>query len=42
MNQKDKEGFLCISLGTLVTSLLENILAGEGVIRAGHEVTRGG
>lgn len=31
-----------MSLGTLVTSLLTNILAGESVIRAGHEVKRAG
>ena len=31
-----------MSLGTLVTSLLRNILAGESVISTGHEVIRAG
>lgn len=31
-----------MSLGTLVASLLRNILAGESVISTGHEVIRPG
>ena len=33
--KNQKEGFLSMLLGTLGASLLENILAGNGIIRAG-------
>ena len=37
-----KGGFLSMLLGTLVSSLLGNMLADKGVIRAGEGTTRGG
>ena len=33
-----KEGFLSISFGTLGASLLGNILAGKGIVRAGSDL----
>ena len=32
---KQKEGFLSMLLGTLGASLLGNLLAGKGIVRAG-------
>ena len=34
--EKQKGGFLIIFLGTLSASLLGNILAGKGIVRAGY------
>ena len=34
--KEQKGGFLSMLLGTLVTSLLENLLSGEGIVRAGY------
>ena len=34
--KEQKGGFLGILLGTLVASLLGNMLAGEGIVRAGY------
>ena len=39
---KKKGGFLNMLLGTLVTSLLGNILAGKGINRAGEGIVRAG
>ena len=33
--KEQKGGFLCMFLGTLGASLLGNILAGKGIVRAG-------
>ena len=33
--KKQKAGFLSMSLGTLGASLLRNLLAGKGIVRAG-------
>ena len=33
--KEQKEGFLSLSLGTLVTSLLVNLLTGKGIVSAG-------
>ena len=35
--KKQKGGFLSMLLGTLGASLLGNLLAGKGTIRAGHD-----
>ena len=40
--KEKKGGFLSMLLGTLVESLLGNILAGKGVIRAGEGTARVG
>ena len=40
--KKQRDGFLGVSLDTLDASLLENRLAGKGVIRADDGVTRAG
>ena len=40
MNQKQKGGFLSMLLGTLDANLLENMLAGKGVMRAGERIIR--
>ena len=40
--KEQKGGFLSVLLGTLGASLLENILAGKGVIRAGEGTIRAG
>ena len=37
-----KRGFLSMMLGTLGASLLENILAGNGINRAGEGILRAG
>ena len=43
MKQKNKKGgFLSMLLGTLGASLLGNMLAGKGVMRAGEEAARVG
>ena len=44
MKQKNKKKsrFLRIFIGTLSASLLENLLAGEGVMRAGAGTIRAG
>ena len=34
--KEQKTGFLSLLLGTLVASLLGNILAGKGIVRAGY------
>ena len=34
--KKQKEGFLSMLLGTLRASLLGNMLAGKGIVRAGY------
>ena len=34
--KKQKDGFLSMSLGTLGTSLLGNLLTGKGIARAGY------
>ena len=39
-NEKWGGGFLCMLLGTLGASLLGNMLAGKGVIRAGEGTAR--
>ena len=39
--KEQKGGFLSMLLGTLATSLLGNMLAGRGVIRAGEGTIRG-
>ena len=39
---EQKSGFLSMLLGTLVASLLGNMLAGRGVIRAGERTNRAG
>ena len=41
-SKEQKGGFLSLLLGTLDGSLLENLLAGKGVIRAGERTARGG
>ena len=33
--RRQKGGFLCMLLGTLGASLLEKLLAGKGIVRAG-------
>ena len=33
--RRQKGGFLCMLLGTLEASLLEKLLAGKGIVRAG-------
>ena len=38
--KEQKAGFLSILLGTLGTSLLGNVLAGKGVMRAGERTGR--
>ena len=38
----EKGGLLSMLLGTLGASLLGNMLAGKGVIRAGEEIIRAG
>ena len=40
--KKQKRGFLSILLGILGTSLLGNLLAGKGLIRAGEGTARVG
>ena len=40
--REQKEGFISMLLGTLETSLLGNMLAGKGVIRAGEATARVG
>ena len=40
--KEQKGGFLSMLLGTLSASLLENMLAGRGVIRAGEGTIRAG
>ena len=40
--KEQKEGFLSMLLGTLGASLLGNMLAGKGVIRAGEGTARVG
>ena len=40
--KEQKGGFLSMLLGTLGASLLENILAGWGINRAGEEIIRAG
>ena len=40
--KEQKGGFLSMLLGTLDASLLGNILAGKGVLRAGEGTTRAG
>ena len=40
--KEQKRGFLIMSLGTLGASLLGNMLAGKGIIRAGERTARGG
>ena len=40
--KKQKVGFLSMLLGTLGASLLGNMLAGKGVLRAGERTARGG
>ena len=40
--KKQKGGFISMLLGTLGASLLENILAGKGINRAGEGVIRSG
>ena len=39
--KEQKGGFLSILLGTLGSSLLENVLAGKGINRAGEGIVRG-
>ena len=39
--KKQKGGFLSMLLGTLGASLLGNILAGKGIVRAGSENKEG-
>ena len=39
--KEQKEGFLSLSLGTLVTSLLVNLLTGKGIERAGSGNNKG-
>ena len=38
--KEQKRGFLSMLLGTLGASLLENILAGKGMNRAGERIVR--
>ena len=40
--KEQKGGFLSILLGTLGASLLGNLLAGKGIIRAGERIVRAG
>ena len=40
--KEQKGGFLSVLLGTLGASLLHNLLAGKGPIRAGEETIRAG
>ena len=40
--KEQKGGFLCLLLGTLGASLLGNMLAGKGVLRAGEGTARVG
>ena len=40
--KEQKRGFLSMILGTLGTSLLNNLLAGKGVIRAGKGMIKAG
>ena len=40
--KEQKGGFLSMLLGTLGVSLLGNMLAGKGVVRAGEEIIRAG
>ena len=39
--KEQKGGFLCMFLGTLGASLLGNILAGKGIVRAGFGNKKG-
>ena len=40
--KEQKGGFLSMLLGTLVASLLGNLLAGKGIHRAGEGIVRAG
>ena len=40
--KEEKTGFISTSLSALVPSLLTNLLAGKGVIRAGEDAIRAG
>ena len=40
--KEQKGGFLSMLLGTLGASLLGNLLAGKGIIRAGERIVRAG
>ena len=40
--KEQKGGFFSMFLGTLSASLLENMLAGKGIVRAGEEIVRAG
>ena len=39
--KEQKRGFLSVLLGTLGASLLGNLLAGKGIVRAGSENEKG-
>ena len=39
--KEQKEGFLCMLLGTLVASLLGNLLTGKGILRSGSGNNKG-
>ena len=39
--KRQKGGFLSMLLGTLGASLLRNLLAGKGIVRAGSGIKRG-
>ena len=38
--KEQKDGFLCVLLGTLGAILLGNLLTGKGVMRAGEDTIR--
>ena len=39
--KEEKEGFLTLLLGTLAASLVGNLLAGKGIVRAGSRNKKG-